>query len=200
MYLPIGMVTTFGVVLIAGHNLFDGVSTSNPIWAILHRPGIVLNQPTFLVFASYPLVPWIGVTAAGFGLGRVYDWSRDRRRAFLLRSGTAMIVAFVLLRAVNVYGDPSRWSVHASAVKTVLSFLNTTKYPPSLLFLLMTLGPALLALGWADAGTPRRLRPVLVFGGVPLFYFLVHLPLIHLLAIGASYARLRPGPLDVRIT
>jgi uncharacterized membrane protein len=189
VYLPIGMVTTFGVVLIAGHNLFDGVSTSNPIWAILHRPGVVLNQPTFLVFASYPLVPWIGVTAAGFGLGRVYDWSRDRRRPFLLRSGTAMIVAFVLLRAVNVYGDPSRWSVRAPAVKTLLSFLNTTKYPPSLLFLLMTLGPALLALAWADAGTPRRLRPVLVFGGVPLFYFLVHLPLIHLLAIGASYAR-----------
>jgi hypothetical protein len=95
----------------------------------------------------------------------------------------------VLLRGVNLYGDPSRWSVRATAVKTVLSFLNTTKYPPSLLFLLMTLGPALLALRWADEGTPKRLKPVVVFGAVPLFYFLVHLPLIHLLAIGASFAR-----------
>ncbi len=189
VYLPTGVVTILGVVLILGHNLFDGVSTSNPIWAVLHRPGVVLSQPPFLVFASYPLVPWVGVTAAGFGLGRVYDWSRDRRRGFLRRGGVAMTVAFVLLRAVNVYGDPSRWSVRGSTAKTVLSFLNTTKYPPSLLFLLMTLGPALLALGWADDRTPRRLRPVLVFGSVPLFYFLVHLPLIHLLAIGASYAR-----------
>jgi hypothetical protein len=100
-----------------------------------------------------------------------------------------MSVGFVLLRAVDVYGDPSRWSVGATTMKTVLSFLNATKYPPSLLFLLMTLGPTLLALRWADDGTPKRLKPVVVFGAVPLFYFLVHLPLIHLLAIGASYAR-----------
>jgi uncharacterized membrane protein len=189
VYLPIDLVTAFGVVLIAGHNLFDGVSTANPIWVILHRPGIVLSRPPFLVFASYPLVPWIGVTAAGFGLGRIYDWSRHRRQSFLLRGGVAITVAFVLLRAANVYGDPSRWSVRVTTVKTVLSFLNTTKYPPSLLFLLMTLGPALLALRWADDSTPARLKPVLVFGAVPLFYFLVHLPLIHLLAIVASYAR-----------
>ncbi len=189
VHLPMGLVTTFGVVLIAGHNLFDGVSSANPIWAMLHRPGIVLNQPPFLVFASYPLVPWIGVTAAGFGLGRIYEWPRHRRQAFLLRGGVLMIVAFVLLRAVNVYGDPSRWSVQASAVKTALSFLNTTKYPPSLLFLLMTLGPALLALRSVDEGAPKWMRPALVFGSVPLFYFLVHLPVIHLLAIGASYRR-----------
>jgi uncharacterized membrane protein len=189
VYLPIGVVTAFGTVLITVHNVFDDVSTANPIWAVLHRPGIVFNQPPFLVFASYPLVPWIGVTAVGFGLGRIYDWPRDRRKRLLLRLGTAMSIAFVLLRAVNLYGDPSRWSVRATAVKTVLSFLNTTKYPPSLLFLLMTLGPALLALRWADERTPKGLKPVVVFGAVPLFYFLVHLPLIHLLAIGASFAR-----------
>ena len=114
------------------------------------------------MFVAYPLIPWVGVTAAGFGLGRIYDWPAERRRAFLLRAGLRLSAAFVVLRGVNVYGDPSRWRHQASSITTVLSFLNTTKYPPSLLFLLMTLGPALLMLRAAERGTPRWLRPALV--------------------------------------
>jgi len=189
VHLPVAAIAAFGVTLIAGHNLFDGVRSSNALWMVLHGPGFVLNRPPHVVFASYPLIPWIGVTAAGCALGRIYEWSPDRRRAFLLRAGLLLVAAFVLLRFANVYGDPARWRVQASASATVLSFLNATKYPPSLLFLLMTLGPALLALRAADAGTPALLRPALVFGRVPMFYFLLHLPLIHLLAIAASYAR-----------
>jgi uncharacterized membrane protein len=188
VHLPIPAIATIGVVLIAGHNLLDSVRSSNPIWLVLHRPGVALAG-RHLVFVSYPLIPWIGVTAVGFALGRVYDRAPERRRAFLLGTGAALSAAFVVLRAINIYGDPSRWTAQHSSTATLLSFLNTTKYPPSLLFLLMTLGPALLALAAADRGTPRVLRPAVIFGRVPMFYFVLHLPLIHLVAIVVAWAR-----------
>ena len=189
VWLPAPLVTAFGVVMIAGHNLLDSVRSANPLWAILHSPGFVLNTPEHVVFAAYPLIPWIGVTAVGFGLGQIYRWSPERRRTLLLRLGIGLTAAFLLLRTVNVYGDPVRWATQASGAFTALSFLNTNKYPPSLLFLLMTLGPALLFLRAVDGGTPRFLRPASVLGKVPMFYFLAHLPLIHLLAAIVCYAR-----------
>jgi uncharacterized membrane protein len=187
--LPAAVVATLGALMILSHNLLDPVKSASPIWAILHSPGFVVNTPEHVVFASYSLIPWIGVTAVGFGLGQVYGWDRARRRAFLLRLGLALSVAFVALRAVDVYGEPSHWMRQKTALFTVLSFLNTTKYPPSLLFLLMTLGPAMIFLRSVDGGTPRILRPALVIGKVPLFYFLLHFPLIHLLAVVTCYLR-----------
>lgn len=187
--LPASVVTAFGVVLVAGHNLFDGVRSASPLWSILHRPGFVLNTPEHVVFVAYPLIPWIGVTAIGFGLGRIYDWSPERRRAFLLRLGAALSLGFLVLRGLNVYGDPARWAPQKTAAFTVLSFLNTTKYPPSLLFLLMTLGPALIFLALVDRHTPRLLRPALTIGRVPLFYYLLHFTLIHLLAVAVCFLR-----------
>jgi uncharacterized membrane protein len=186
---PASVATRFGILLIAAHNLFDGVRSANPLWTILHSPGFVLNNPEHVVFAAYPLVPWIGVTAVGYGLGQVYDWDADRRRTFLLRLGLALSLAFLVIRAVNVYGDPSRWMGQKTAVLTVLSFMNTTKYPPSLLFLLMTLGPAMIFLSAVDRGTPRILRPALVIGKVPMFYFVLHFALIHLVAVAICYVR-----------
>jgi uncharacterized membrane protein len=174
---------SLGVLVIAGHNLFDSVMSASPVWAILHSPGFVLNTDGRVVFAAYPLIPWVGVTAVGYGLGRMYRWGAERRRALLLRLGLALSLAFVVIRSINVYGDPSRWAPQKTALFTVLSFLNTTKYPPSLLFLLMTLGPALVVLWSVDRGTPRFLRPALVFGRVPLFYYVLHFSLIHLLAV-----------------
>jgi uncharacterized membrane protein len=187
--LPAAFVTAFGVVLIAGHNLFDGVRWSNPLWLILHRPGVVFAAGGHVVLAAYPLIPWIGVTAVGYGLGQVYGWAPDRRRTFLLRLGLGSTAAFLFLRAVNHYGDPLRWAAQRSATFTVLSFLNTNKYPPSLLYLLMTLGPALLLLRSVDRRTPRVLRPALTFGRVPFFYYIFHFTLIHLLAVTVCYAR-----------
>ncbi|MEP7065318.1 MAG: heparan-alpha-glucosaminide N-acetyltransferase domain-containing protein [Gemmatimonadota bacterium] len=191
--LPAPLVTAIGLAMIAGHNLLDSVRSASPLWAILHQPGFVLNSPAHVVFVAYPIVPWIGVTAVGFGLGQIYSWSAARRRAFLLRIGLLCTAAFCVLRAVNVYGDPSRWSYHETTLYTVLSFLNTTKYPPSLAFLLMTLGPALLFLAAVDGATPRLVRPAIVFGRVPLFYYVVHFPLIHLLALAVCYARYGTG-------
>jgi uncharacterized membrane protein len=187
--LPASVVTALGVLMIVGHNLLDSVKSAGPLWAILHSPGFVVDTPSHVVFAAYPLIPWIGVAAVGYGLGQVYRWDADRRRAFLLRLGLALSVAFLVVRGVDAYGDPSHWLRQKTAVFTVLSVLNTTKYPPSLSFLLMTLGPAMIFLWAVDRGIPRILRPALVIGKVPLFYYLLHFPLIHLLAVVTCYLR-----------
>lgn len=192
--LPVAAVVTFGVAMIALHNLFDPVRATSfgafaPLWSVLHAPNVILNTPRFVVFTAYPLIPWVGVTAAGYGLGQVFTWAPERRQRFLLRLGIGLTAAFVVLRFANVYGDPVRWSAQSSGVRTLLSFLNANKYPPSLLYLLMTLGPASLMLWALDGGTPRVFKPALIFGKVPLFYFMLHLPLIHLIAVAVCCAR-----------
>lgn len=194
VYLPDIVVGVFGILLIAGHNLLDSIDPSSfgrfaPLWSILHVPGLVSENPQHIVAVAYPLIPWVGVTAVGYVLGRIFAWSPERRKAFLLRLGLSLSAAFVVIRAVNIYGDPSRWSTQTSFVRSILSFLNTTKYPPSLLFLLMTLGPALLFLRFTDAHTPRMLRPALNYGKAPLFFYVLHFPLIHLIAVVICYAR-----------
>jgi|HubBroStandDraft_6_1064221.scaffolds.fasta_scaffold25530_2 uncharacterized membrane protein len=189
VYLPAWLVTTFGVVMIASHNLLDSIESSNPLWTILHSPNFILNTPQHVIFAPYVLIPWVGVTAAGYGLGQVFSWPPERRKAFLLRLGLSLTAAFIVIRGINFYGDPSRWTTQKSAAFTVLSFLNTTKYPPSLLYLLMTLGPAMLLLWAVDGRTPQVLKPALTVGKVPMFYYLLHVPLIHVLAVVVCYAR-----------
>ncbi len=189
IYLPDWAITLFAIAMICGHNLLDSINSNNPLFIILYGRGIVLSIQQHVVRVVYPLIPWMGVTAAGYSLGRIYNWPIQRRKMFLLRLGIILTAAFVLLRALNIYGDPSPWSAQKSTTFTVLSFLNTTKYPPSLLFLLMTLGPAMLALWWLDGWTPSVLRPVLTIGKVPMFYYVLHIPLIHLIAVVVCYAR-----------
>jgi uncharacterized membrane protein len=181
--LPTAIVAIFGLVLIAGHNLLDSVQSTKLAFIILHSPGFIFQSPRHVVFVAYPLVPWIGVTAVGYGLAHVYRWPAARRRALLWRAGAALTLAFILARALNRYGDPLPWSSQRTPLFTVLSFLDTNKYPPSLQFLLMTLGPALLFLAACDSVTPRLLRPALTLGKVPLFYYIVHFCLIHLVAV-----------------
>jgi uncharacterized membrane protein len=189
VYVPPSLTAVFGLAMIFAHNLLDSVQSSNPIWSILHNCNFILNSRHHSVFIAYPLIPWIAVTAVGYSLGQVYAWTRQRRRAFLLRAGLLATTLFLILRSINVYGDPLRWSMQKSAIFTALSFLNTNKYPPSLLFLLMTLGPALLFLWAVDARTLYFLRPALSFGRVPMFFFLLHIPLIHAVAVLICYVR-----------
>ena len=189
VYLPTWAVTAVGLVMIAGHNLLDKISSANPVWSILHSPNMIVLSPQHTVFVAYTLIPWVGVTAAGYGLGQVYSWASERRKSFLLPLGVGLTAGFIVLRWINVYGDPGPWSTQKSAAYTVLSFLNTNKYPPSLLYLLMTLGPAMIFLWAMDARTPGFLRPALVVGKVPMFYYLLHVPLIHVLALIVCYAR-----------
>ncbi len=187
--LPARWIGVIGIVMIAGHNLLDRVQSTNPVWLLVHAPGVVFSAPGHMVFAAYPIVPWIGVTAAGFALGQIYSWPEQKRRVWLTRVGTALVIGFLVLRAIDRYGDPQPWHVFTQQSRTLLSFLNTTKYPPSLLFLLMTLGPILLLLRLFDSGMPRMMRPAAVFGRVPMFYYLLHIPLIHLLAVVFCYLR-----------
>ena len=191
IYLPTWALVSVGMAMVAGHDLLDGIAPPTfgalaPLWTVLHVPGFLITGP-HTVFVTYPLVPWLGVTALGYALGHLYAWDAGRRQAWLLRLGLALTVGFVVLRWLNVYGDPFPWSAQRSPLWTLVSFLNTQKYPPSLLFLLMTLGPALLLLRAFDVGTPRLLRPALAFGKVPLFFYVLHFYLIHLLAVVVCY-------------
>ncbi len=196
--LPYRWLAALGVVTIAGHNLLDPVAPARfgPaawVWDILHQQAVFrFHGVSFLV--GYPLVPWVAVMSAGYCLGPVFLWEPARRRRFLTRLGLALTLAFVLLRAVNHYGDPSRWSVQPSPLFTVLSYLNCTKYPPSLLFLLMTLGPALAAMAWLERVRLPPAHPLIVFGRTPFFYFVVHLAVIHALAVALGWLRYGNAP------
>jgi uncharacterized membrane protein len=187
----------FAIGMIALHNLLDGVSSKlfgawSRLWVILHEPGFVRFGTVGALFA-YPLIPWIGVMAAGFAFGALFRRDAAERRLLLKRIGIGLTLAFVLLRAANFYGDPRAWQPQKDWLFTMFSFLNCNKYPPSLLFLLMTLGPAILFLAWSngvDASRPGRLtRFVVVVGRVPLFFYLLHLPLIHGLAVLFAWVR-----------
>jgi uncharacterized membrane protein len=191
IHLPLGAVAAIGIGMIAGHNLLDGVSPESlgrwaPLWILLHAQAPIPLRGDQVLFVIYPLVPWIGVMAAGYAFGSLLLWPADERRRLLLRLGCGLTLGFLVLRAANVYGDPAPWSPQASAGRTVLSFLNTTKYPPSLLFLLMTLGPAIALLPLRERLRGPLARAVRVYGRVPLFFYVLHLALIHALAIGVA--------------
>jgi uncharacterized membrane protein len=193
VYLPRRVLAVVGCALILLHNLADGITASAFgkvawVWNLLHQPGLVKFEGVAMIIA-YPLIPWIGVMAAGYCLGPVFLWESDRRQRFLLKLGVGLTAAFMLIRALNIYGDPVRWSHQPSALMTLCSFLKCLKYPPSLDFLLMTLGPALAALALLDRVRLTSANPLLIFGRVPLFYFVVHLFVIHTLAVLLSCFR-----------
>lgn len=213
IHLPLRVVGAFGVLMIALHNLLDrfhvagwqGPGSAVPSYGA--KLSMILHQafeafpivwwPSPVVVVIYPLIPWVGVMAAGYAFGAVYQWDLQRRRRFLIRLGTLAILLFIVVRAINHYADPSHWSRQNTNAFTVLSFLNTTKYPPSLAYLLMTLGPALLALTWFEfnnvaagalasrsGGAVGRLRGALItFGRVPLFFYLLQWPTAHFISV-----------------
>jgi uncharacterized membrane protein len=222
IHLPLKVIAAFGIATIALHNLLDKFSVQDwrgpgspvpgigaKLWMTLHQPGIfpIAGFPSPIVAVFYPLIPWIGVMAAGYAFGSLYQKDPARRRRQLMIIGGIATALFIVVRAINVYGDPAKWSPQKSIVFTVLSFVNTTKYPPSLLFLLMTLGPAIVALAWFEAnGTSLVLRPLrnafVTFGRVPLFFYLLQWPTAHgisvllHLAFGKPVTWLFQTPLD----
>jgi uncharacterized membrane protein len=190
--LPVRLLAAFSIAMIVLHNLADPITASSFggaawLWNILHEQGLFLVRGVQVVVA-YPLIPWIGVMALGFCFGQVILWDKARRRRTIFRLGLGLTLAFLAIRGLNIYGDPLRWSAEIPGM-TVLSFLRCNKYPPSLDFLLMTLGPALLLLAWMDRRQWSRTNPLMVFGRVPLFYFLLHMFVIHLLTIPFALVR-----------
>ncbi len=197
IYLPFPLLAGVSGAMIVLHNLADTIRPADfgPygwLWNVLHQPGLIYPAPAVIV--AYPLIPWIGVMAAGFCFGRVYRLPDDRRQRVLIITGLALTAAFVVIRFVNVYGDPQPWTAQSQPGFTLLSFLRTTKYPPSLLFLLMTLGPAIAWLGVVDRVKFAVANPLIVFGRTPQFYFIAHLAVIHLFAVALGFARYGAQP------
>lgn len=198
VFLPTWLVGLFGVVLIAGHNAFDGVGAQQSgavgaLVTILHRPGLLAVIGGRMIFCLYPLIPWVGVMAAGYALGTVFRLEPARRRRILLGLGLTLIALFVGLRASNVYGDPKPWAQQVSPVFTALSFINCEKYPPSLLYLLMTLGPMLVGLALADRSPGRVGRVLVTLGRVPLFFFVLQWYVLHVSAIVIALVMGKPA-------
>ncbi|SFN39848.1 Uncharacterized membrane protein [Nitrosospira briensis] len=191
IYLPLWAIASVGILMISAHNLLDGIRLDDfraadgthgwQGWALS-----VLHIPHYPVI--YPLIPWIGVMAAGYAFGPVMLAASETRRKAALACGIVLITAFVILRAYNVYGDPVPWSGQETGLFTLLSFLNTTKYPPSLLYLLMTLGPMFVLLAAFEQAQGSIGRFLMIFGRVPLFFYLVHLYVIHALAVAVAFA------------
>lgn len=184
-----------GAVIVLGHNLLDPIWPPNnpftpgaPLWVALHAQMAVVVPPFFIV-VLYPLLPWAGVLFLGFGASMLFEAPAQERDRRLLRWGLALTATFIILRLAGVYGDPDPWKVQVQPLATLLDVLNTTKYPPSLLFLLMTLGPSAILCARADM-VPERIRRVLVtFGRVPFAYYVAHFYLVHAIAVGLGVAQ-----------
>jgi len=194
-HLPRRWVVAVGALIVLGHNLLDPIDhrqlagIAEPIWDFLHEPAD-LHLGARTVYIAYPIVPWIGVMALGFGLGKVFEMPAAERQRWLLRLGLGAVLAFLALRGSNLYGNPEPWTVQPrGSVFTFLSFLNCEKYPPSLAYLLMTLGPALLLLRAFDRTQARALAPLELFGRVPLFFYVAHLYLLRFSALPIAVLR-----------
>jgi uncharacterized membrane protein len=187
IHLPKKLILAIGLLLVGGHNLLDGVHVEGDGfdavgWAILHQFQF-FPFDGWNLFVGYPLLPWMGIMALGYCFGQLYTLDAQVRRKYLIRLGVAAILLFLIIRGINIYGDPAPWSVQPSTVFTVLSFLNVTKYPPSLLYALVTLGPAILFLAFAERPLGKINQAFVTVGRVPMFYYLLHLYLIHGLAL-----------------
>jgi uncharacterized membrane protein len=197
--------------MVALHNLLDRIGPASFgklswLWMILHSPGVIwIKPPTAGFFVGYPLIPWIGVMAAGYALGALLLAPDGRKRVLTL--GIGLTALFFFLRGFNLYGNgiadlpfgfprsAGPWSLQPSLPLTLISFFNTLKYPPSLDYLLMTLGPALILLAWFGGVKAERgvARVLVVYGRVPLFYYVLHLFLIHAIAVVTAWIFHQPA-------
>ena len=189
IHLPFNAFLATGIVVIAGHNLLDNISfesgsVKDIVWSFLHRRNDYVIDNHYFRFL-YPIIPWVGVMAVGFCFGRLYDprYFIEKKKTLLLQFGSLSLITFVILRGLNIYGDPAPWTYQQKAGFSFLSFLNVEKYPPSLLYLCVTLGISLVLLGLLEGKNLDRLRPITLFGKVALFYYVAHIYTIHLLAL-----------------
>jgi uncharacterized membrane protein len=191
LFLPRGAIAAIALGMIAFHNFFDSVQASSLgalgwLWQVLHVQSNIEYAPGCNFLVIYPLIPWVGVMAAGYLFGGVLQREERARHRTLYGIGFGLIAGFIILRALNVYGDPHPWSTQQTAAKSVLSFIDTHKYPPSLLYLMMTIGPAIAVLPLLERWRGRFADILTLFGRVPMFYYVLHIYLIHILALVAA--------------
>lgn len=195
VFLPTRIVAAIGIAIIALHNLADyasagsgGGGAPSALMQVLYLGGSIPagTEEGVHLIVLYSLIPWIGVMAAGYAFGAVMTLDPARRRATCLRIGIGATLLFLALRAADGYGDPRQWMPPRGAMPAAFRFLATTKYPASLLFLLMTLGPTIALVPLLENARGRVAGTLALFGRVPLFFYLVHIPIIHLLAVAVS--------------
>jgi uncharacterized membrane protein len=192
IHIPFKAILVFGVLFVVGHNLLDsihvpGTGAASFFWSFLHEQGFY-TIGRFGVFVGYPILPWTGLMMLGYCFGALYkpDVDAASRRKVLLYLGAGSLLLFVVLRAVNIYGDLHTWTTQASPLFTFLSFINVTKYPPSLDYILITMGPSFLFLAYSENWKGKISRNIISLGRVPMFYYIVHLYVIHILAVVAA--------------
>ncbi len=188
--LPFEVVLGLGLIITFGHDALTAITlgAADPfviLWTFTHQPNLIELIPGASGFVAYPFLPWFGILLLGYCMGEWFTkgFSPEKRRSLLLRVGITAIVLFLVLRYFNLYGDPSPWSAQKNTLYTLLSFLNVTKYPASLQYALITLGPVLIALSLLEKVRVSTAHPLVVFGRVPLFYYVLHFYLLHLGAL-----------------
>lgn len=191
-FLPVPVIATVGSVMVFGHNLFDGVKAGDLgglswLWLILHERGTLFASSNHLIKVIYPLIPWLGVMALGYVFGGFWNRLAAQRGRLASGLGVLLLTAFIIVRGINRYGDPSPWVPQQNFFRTLLSFINCQKYPPSLDYLLVTMGIAFLLLAAFEAFAKIQWKPLQIFGRVPLFYYLIHLYLIHAAALVVAF-------------
>lgn len=186
IHLPSKLILIFSLIVIFGHNLLDTLHFENSIlWSILHKEaGFTLANGTQM-YIAYPILPWVGVMSLGYFFGSFYnrDMAPKNRRDILKITGIATIILFFIVRMANHYGNAHHWQNYDVMLQTVYSIFNPAKYPPSLSYILMTLGPTFLFLAYAENWKGKIIEFFSVFGRVPFFYYIVHLYVIHFLAL-----------------
>ncbi|MCC7085647.1 MAG: DUF1624 domain-containing protein [Pirellulales bacterium] len=197
IWLRVGTVAVAGLLIVASHNALDGIHAGSlgalsGLWTVLHEPGTVRVGEWLALEVTWPLLPWLGVMACGYGLGELYRIPGDQRRMMLAGVGSNLLLMFLILRSFNFYGDPAGWSRQATLLRSVMSFVNCTAQPPSACYLLMTLGPAVLFLAWFEGRRSWRLDGLAALGCVPLYCYLAHWLMLHALAIGLAVMRGQP--------
>ncbi|WP_411768149.1 DUF1624 domain-containing protein [Winogradskyella sp. A3E31] len=190
IHLPKRILLVLGLLIVFGHNFLDGISMQGTnfnalLWYALHQGGFVPFSQEFAMAFTYPILAWIGIIALGYCFGQLYtkDFKAVTRKKNLLFLGLSAIALFFILRAFNIYGESNHWSQQSDLSYTIISFFNVTKYPPSLLFLFITLGPALLFIRWVETIKNKFTDVLLVYGRVPFFYYVLHILVIHLAAM-----------------
>ncbi|AZZ95739.1 heparan-alpha-glucosaminide N-acetyltransferase domain-containing protein [Pseudoalteromonas sp. R3] len=191
--LPRYMIGIIGVSIVAGHNLLSPIEFAPNeigyvVWTILHDRGYLVTDAVVNVKASYPVLPWIGVILCGYAVGPLFSGtvSALARKNILLQCGTALLAGLVIFRGLNLYGETLAWSPQATALLTVMDFLNFTKYPPSLDFILLTLGVGAFVLAFLESNSLRVMEPVRVLGSAPMFFYIMHL---YVLLISSVFAQ-----------
>lgn len=195
IHLPNRWILMLGLIIVVSHNLLQGVSVEPTSiafvpWTIFMSRGFLAVTPDVAFVITYPIVPWLGIMLLGYSMGAWYtNTDAATRQKFLMRAGIASVIAFVALRFINFYGDPAPWAAQQSGWYTAISFLNTSKYPPSFLFTLMTIGPLLMLLAWLEKVETKLTHVLNTIGRVPLFYFIVHFYVIHAFALISTMLR-----------